>query len=220
MNDLPFGDAYGNISIPSPFAQAMVNDCKNWAHPKTVRADQQTIARVIANVVMPRFVSLRQWRKHVSDHLGRLCTHRRKFEDETEKIVNNMGEQLIQTERIISQLKERTNQNNDYIHKLRDTLKETKKRVKELERRHHKGRSSSPDPERGANPGRGRAPDTEGGRSNFDDDYTPKARKLQNVILEAQFEAIHNRSRSPGRDAAAVWREYSNSPAPQRRGDG
>ena len=215
MDDLPFGDAYFNIAFPLQLAQAMVNDSKNWAHPRTARNDVHTIACTVANSVMPRLADLRAWRKHVSDHLGRLCIRRRQFEDDTE--------------RIVAQLQERTNQNNDYIHKLRDKLKETNRRVKELEnlrvqdqvdrellrlpRCHRGARSSSPDPERGADPGRG---SPERGRSNFDDDDEPKPRKFKDMIFEAQLAAIAVRSRSPA-DAVVAWREYSNSPAPQLR---
>ena len=224
MNALPFGDSYFNCQFPSVFSHAMVNDSKNWAHPRTARWDLQTIARAVQNVVMPRFSELRAWRQHVSDHLGRLCEHRRKEEDKTERTIDLMIKRITQT--------------NGYAFELRDHLTKLKARVKELEDkfekferlpRHHRGaRSSSPakHDRRTAGPGRPGnggdiGPDPERGRSpcagiDSDDDNVPMTRSLPSMILEAQLNAISERSRSPGPDSIAVWREYSNSPGPQR----
>ena len=245
IQPLPFGDSYGGIvNFPSMFSHAMVNDSKNWAHPETKRWDLHSIANAIRTVVMPRFSDLAHWRQHVCEHLGRLCTHRRGYEDATEKAIDAMKERQSRLEeyttKIIDQMKERITQTNEYTHQLRDKMRELNKEVKLLEkarvdlvekierlpRRHRGARSSSP-AKHGRGPGNGcdTGPDPERGRSpgtginsdDDDDDHVPaRARPVPEMILEAQLDAISQRSRSPGPDSIAVWREYSNSPGPQR----
>ena len=104
--ELPACETYLRFEPPRRYAEAMIADAPNWAEGcqhSTVRA----IAASVAQLVMPRFVDIEQWRRHATDFFKRLCSHRRSTASQNLNATEQLVHRIKLCEQAIAELQAR-----------------------------------------------------------------------------------------------------------------
>ena len=104
--ELPACETYLRFEPPRRYAEAMIADAPNWVEGcqhSTVRA----IAASVAQLVMPRFVDIEQWRRHATDFFKRLCSHRRSTASQNLNATEQLVHRIKLCEQAIAELQAR-----------------------------------------------------------------------------------------------------------------
>ena len=104
--ELPACETYLRFEPPRRYAEAMIADAPNWVEGcqhNTVRA----IAASVAQLVMPRFVDIEQWRRHATDFFKRLCSHRRSTASQNLNATEQLVHRIKLCEQAIAELQAR-----------------------------------------------------------------------------------------------------------------
>ena len=113
-------DHFNVFTPPRSFYENMVAGAPSWAPPGSELGTVRCLAAAISKIVMPWLADYQQWRRHVADHLSRLCSHRAYAAQSVESRFSDQASKDCHLDGLVSKLR-------DSVSMMRDDLAEAKR---------------------------------------------------------------------------------------------